>query len=282
MKRNIDLLDVPPEQLKNFEKEASFLINEMIPGDKHHLQNSKNEFAFRALVFSCVGVAGDATLGLSSIDDGRKHAELGVATGLDYFSGEWTKDVTATKNDALCILKEPSNTELLWWDVFPQALLMAFLLENDHAITALCNWVECWMERGFDPASPYDPSIVKIYISVASAFRTTPLETLAAMEEDLAKIRAKHPRLLFKAWSAARSGDATAFEKHFSESLKQFEKLAPPPQNSTDLLALNESLVLAAACKLGMATPQLEPKLLARLITRESLVADKPARKSKR
>jgi len=117
---------------------------------------------------------------------------------------------------------------------------------------------------------PVDPGWGRIYVSVAASFRSKPLEGQAEMEEAIRSSRKRAPKLLFKAWEAARVGDQAEFEKHLRDSVLLHEKSTEIICND-DLIAIPQSVVLAAARRLGRSLPSFEPRVMARLLTSESV-----------
>lgn len=170
-----------------------------------------------------------------------------------------------------CMQKERANRHLVWYEFFVSAFLVALLAEDESTLESVADYPESW----FTPESmaiPIDPSLGHIYISVAAAFRSEPLDGQAEMENSIRKNRKQAPKLLFSAWEAARIGNQSQFEERLRSSVLLFEKQLPLVLCSEDeLIAFPQSTILAAARRLGMQLPNFEPRIMARLLTSESV-----------
>ena len=185
----------------------------------------------------------------------------------EFYTSPWYKDDPV---ESETMRKEKGNRKFGWYKVFTDTFIMALLAEEKEIITFLADYTESW----FVPESlamPVDPAWGWIYISVAASFRTKPLDGQAEMEELIRKSRKPAPKLLFKAWEAAREHNQLDFEKHLRDSVLMHEKKLPEELCNDDLIAFPQSVVLAAARRLGLSLPIFEPRVMARLLTSESV-----------
>ena len=185
----------------------------------------------------------------------------------EYFGTEWYKD---DPEESEVMEKSPDNQDLPWFQMLTMGLLMSAFTDDQKTLETLGNWVECWLMPEFaDP--PTDPLLGKTFVSIAAAFRSTPLDGLDEMEAAIRKSRKKQPKLLFQTWDAARNHDQSAFEDALLQLVLHFEKTMREPMNPEDALAFYPAVILAVARHFGMQLPDYEPRILARLVCHESL-----------
>jgi hypothetical protein len=201
------------------------------------------------------------------------HSLVSQATELSrqYFADSWCE---LHESDQKALSKRSESNELVWFEPLRLGLLMALLANQLQVTTTLADWTESWMvpER---VAIPFDPLLGKFYLVMVSDFRSSPLDGRAEIERSLVKSRKKGPKLLFNAWQAVRAGDQVAFESAFLASLEHFEEMFTPTLVAYEYIALDQSILLAAARHRGCQLPTLTRRQQARLLTHESL--DLPA-----
>jgi len=198
--------------------------------------------------------------------------EQGAELSQQYFADPWSK---SHEYDQKALCKQRNNKELVWFEPFRLGFLMSLLANRLDVATTLADWTESWMVP--EPvAIPFDPLLGKFYLALASDFRRSQLEDRAEMEQAIAKSRKKEPKLLYATWQAVRDADQAAFEAAFQASLEHFEKTFTPTVVAYEYIALNQSILLAAARHRGRALPALTRRQQARLLTHESLNLSAP------
>lgn len=175
------------------------------------------------------------------------------------------------------VRKDPDNERFSgeWFQIFPKALWLALMIDDDESIEIIADWVESWFTIGWMP-TPVDTAMGQLLISVAATFRSTPLVGQVEMESVILVCRKKAPKVLFEAWNAARNGNQNEFEKQLEKSVKDFRNKQKEEANPLYALAMFQSIVLAGARKLGRSLPDYSPEIWASLPTSESVGLSPP------
>lgn len=200
--------------------------------------------------------------------------EKGFDVVVDYFCGDWWKDVESIVEQ----FNKPINERyLLWIQPFSQGLLIGLLTERWDDIAKVCSWVEADLPPEYT-GGDFEDELVHVYRSIAAGLRPEPMPGLEEVEAQILKCRKQRPKLLFQAWQAAREGDQKAFEEAFLKALKHFEENFDPENSDPgdycvpfNWIAPHHSVLAMAAMCLGMKLPPLSPKQDAWIITRQSL-----------
>lgn len=237
----------------------------------HYPQGLDPQFLRQCDVGQSVMLAVMRHLGYRTPPDIEKYLTDGFEVALDYFYGEWWKNRTDLAFDfRIMIDKTHPDRDLIWFKTFSAGLLLGLLAERWSDIAKLCSWVEADLKPEYLGGEVED-QLVHVYLSVAASLRAEPMPGLAELEAGIKKCRTKRPRLLFKAWEAARGGDQPAFDKAFRESLEHFDSTYFRASTVVEWIAQHQSVVWLAAKRLGLKFPPLPERLAAMIITRESL-----------
>ncbi|HUE72721.1 MAG TPA: hypothetical protein VMP01_17680, partial [Pirellulaceae bacterium] len=103
----------------------------------------------------------------------------GFDVALDYFVGDWWKNVADPRFDYRDKLdKAHPNRDLIWFQVFAPGLLLGLLTERWSDVAKLCSWVESDLQPEYLGGEVED-QLVHIYLSVAASLRTNPMPGLA-------------------------------------------------------------------------------------------------------
>jgi len=215
-----------------------------------------------------------AHLGYPCSFDTRRVLNLGVDLIVHFIRGEWVK---ARPELAPTIDKRPDNPELEWFDAYRQGFLVALLSDRNAELRELADWPESWMETDpcLLPGLRVDPLYGKLYLAVAHEFRNTPFSDIEELRSKLRMTQKKELQLLHGAWEAVLARDQAAFEQGMVEAVLEWERAydgnCAHPKNC---IAEDASMILAAGRRLGMQMPEFEPRIAARLLTRESIRLD--------
>ena len=194
----------------------------------------------------------------------------GFDVALDYFFGEWWLN----DEERPLVDKRHPDRNLYWFKAFSYGLFLGLLTERWSDVAKLCSWIEADLRPEYIGDDLEDQGC-QVYISMAASLRPEPMAGLAEVEANIQKCRTKRPRLLFKAWQAARSGNQLAFNKAMTASLEHFiANRHACGTGMTDWIAHHQSVVCLAAKRLGLQLPPLPEKLAALIVTRESLGFD--------
>ena len=200
----------------------------------------------------------------------ERRVSEGFDVALDYFFGDWWYD---DKYRQMLDKRHPDRN-LYWFKAFSCGLFLGLLTERWPDVAKLCSWIEADLKPEY-LGDELEVQGCQVYVSMAASLRPEPMEGLADVEANIQKCRTKRPRLLFKAWQAARSGDQLAFNKATTESLEHFiANRRAHGTGMTDWIAHHQSVVCLAARRLGLQLPPLPEKLAALIVTRESLGFD--------
>jgi hypothetical protein len=212
-----------------------------------------------------------AHLGYAVPFDSQRILDLGVDLSLSFIRGEWVK---AHPNRAVEIDKRPDNLKMEWFDTWRMGFLLALLSDRAADLRELADWPEPWMETDRPLLIGYrvHPLYANLYLVIANEFRTTPLPNLEELRTLLRQARRKDPKVLHWAWEAVLARDQAAFQQGIIAAVREWDRtfngyVAHPRY----CLAQDACTVLAAGRRLGMEPPELEPKIAARLLTRESI-----------
>jgi hypothetical protein len=245
-----------------------FIVEHSLPQDRENLNSEKTEWNFRSLQLCYLDILIYNHLGDPTVIPIEDVATEALNLIRQYYSADWS---TLEQVEFIRMHKVGGNHQFKWYKILSNALLIALLAEDAAVIQLVADYTESW----FVPeamARPIDPSLGHLYISVAAAFRSKPLYGQAEMEESIRKNRKKAPKVLFSAWEAARSGNQALFEEHLRSSVILFEKQLPEDLcNEDELIAFPHSTILAAARRIGIQLPKFEPRIMARLLTSESV-----------
>jgi len=209
-----------------------------------------------------------AHLGYPCPFDTRQVLDMGVALSIHFIRGRWVK---AHPDLARTIDKRPDNPELEWFDAYRQGLLVILLSDRDAELGELADWPESWIETDRSVCR-VDPLYAKLYLLVANPLRTEPFPNVEELRSMFRGTRKKELKLLYGTWEAVLARDQAAFAQGIVASVLQWERsydgYCAHPKNC---IAEDGSTILAAGRRLGMQMPQLEPRVAARLLTRESI-----------
>ena len=243
------------------------ILQETLPDMQQVFERSKTQFVFELLNHCYLEMLYCHHFGEPLLVDHRDITSASRELVLQFYKSPWYQgDPVETDR----MRKIEGNRRFRWYKVFTDAFIIALLADDKDTITMLSDYTESWFEPE-SLAMPVDPGWGRIYISVAAAFRSKPLDGQAEMEELIRKSRKPAPKLLFKAWEAARDHKQSDFEKHLRDSVLMHEKKLPEQMCNDDLIAFPQSVILAAARRLGLSLPCFEPRIMARLLTSESV-----------
>ncbi len=182
-------------------------------------------------------------------------------------------------DDGPGMTKVQGNEKFAWYKMFSMSFWLCLTHDKHDLITQLADWTESWFEREWYPL-PVDPLWAKTFLSIASDFRTKPLEGRDEMEEAIRKSLKKGPKLLLAAWNAARGGDQQKFEKALLESTKHsISTLYAEKLHIYDYILFGQSTLLAAARRLGLKVPDFGADIMAHIPTSESMGLPEPSAK---
>jgi hypothetical protein len=197
----------------------------------------------------------------------KEFLNRGVAVAVHYFCDDWWKgDKDATR----AMDKSRNRRDLNWFEAFSRGLLLGLLSERWQDVARVCSWVEADLRPEY-MGDEIEDELVHVYRSVAAGLRPEPMPGLEKCEAKILKCRLQRPRLLFQAWDAARRKDQAAFNVSLVKSLEHFDANPGFRPIAENWIATHQSVVALAARRLGLALPELPPKLEAVLLTRESL-----------
>ena len=229
------------------------------PRDKR--QQSRREDDLHSLYF----MLALRHFGAPATSDTGKLVALGAKLVNEYFTTPWHEK---HDYDRELMAKNRENKELAWFNCARYGLLHSFLAKREDVVSVIAKWVEPWMV----PEDPgVDPAFASLYVSFLSDFRSTKSANLNDVESSLAKSRKKSPKLLHAAWLAVRKKDQAAFAAALQQAIDDFDKLAEPPLSPADAIALDATVILAAARHLCLQKPNLTEKQQARIVTPETL-----------
>lgn len=200
--------------------------------------------------------------------------ERGFDVAVDYFCGDWWND----DEDAQEFLDKTTHRDNLEWVTeFTHSLLLGLLSERWDDVSRICSWVEADLVPEY-MGGFFEPELVHVYRSIAAGLRSSPMPGLDMVERQILNCRLERPKVLFRAWQAARARDQSQFEKAFVDAVAHFGRYFDPEHSERcdyaapfDWIAPHHSVVAMAAVRLGMRLPQLTPKQEAWIMTRESL-----------
>lgn len=213
-------------------------------------------------VFTSLSLAVLQHLGFSTPAWLPERINEGFNAALDYFFGTWHRHLDP---------RDYGPNEK-WFQTFSRGLFLGLLTERWEDVAKLCSFA-----RSDLPAEYLGDEIewegTLVYLSIAADLRPEPLDGLEDVEAKINKCKRKRPRLLFKAWEAARARDQAAFNKAIKESLKHFDGsyFAPRLHSMIDWIAEHQTVIVLAAMRLGLKFPDLPERLAAMIVTRESL-----------
>lgn len=263
---NFELLS-PPAPLALVGRQE-FIAQRSLPKDYNYMSEKKTVFRFTCLQSCFLDMLLFHHLGAPPLIQHAEIADQALTVIREYYTTDWFRNDIDEYN---CMKKEKGNRHFEWYRFLTGAVLLGLLAEDAEVIELVADYPESW----FVPetmARPIDSSLGHLYISVVAAFRSKPLDGQAEMEESIRKNRKKAPKVLFSAWEAARSGNQALFEEHLRSSVILFEKQLPEDLcNEDELIAFPHSTILAAARRIGMQLPKFEPRIMARLLTSESV-----------
>lgn len=174
--------------------------------------------------------------------------------------------------------KNPSSHDfsMEWKTIFERSFWLALMTDDEECLRMLADWVESWFKVGVTVNEPDETLVGQILISVAAAFRTSPLEGKEEMESQILKSRKRSHKTVFQAWDAARKKDQKGFESALLKSVEDFRKRQDEEVILLEILPVPQAIVLAAARKLGMQLPDYPPEIAAYLPTPESVGMSPP------
>lgn len=263
---NFELLS-PPAPLALVGKQE-FIAKRSLPKDYSYIAEKRTVFRFTCLQSCFLDMLMFHHLGDPPLMTHSEITDRSLKVIREYYTSEWfTDDIDEYES----MRKEKENRHFEWYSFFSSALLLSLLMKDVEVVQLVADYPESWFVPE-STAMPIDPVMGHLYISVATAFRSKPLEGHADMEALIAKSRKRIPKLLIAAWDAARNGIQSQFEDSLLASVQLFEKQLPEELISEDeLIAFPHSTILAAARLLGMRLPDFEPRIMARLLTTESV-----------
>jgi hypothetical protein len=208
-------------------------------------------------------------LGFGPIEELGPRLHRGADCAVEYFLGDWWQGDEA---DSKALDKSRPDRELAWFGALPNGLLLCGLTGRWDDAARICAWFDTsiQMEYRFELN---DYEYQWIYLCIVSHLRSEPLEgldvegTLQALRE----CRPKRPRLLGTLWEAVLQRDQAAFNRALRESLRHFLKTPETAPNPNFWVARDESLMWLIAEKEGLGFPDLEEKMEAVVVRRETV-----------
>lgn len=207
-------------------------------------------------------------LGYGPIERLESRLQTGVDLALEYFFGDWW---VGDDDDSIALDKSRPDRELRWLGVLPYGLLLAGLTQRWADVEKLSSWVDSsiQLEHRFELN---DYEYQWLYLCIASELRPDPLDGIDETLNALRECRPKHPRNLCAAWEAAISSDQKAFDKAFKASVRSFLRThAEDVPNVNFWVGLPESLIWIVAERNGLEFPELDDKLDAAIVRRETI-----------
>lgn len=201
--------------------------------------------------------------------------QRGAEVVTDLFFGSWTES-----DDQYSGLAEAEiRRKIGWFNPLQKGLLLAALADRWDVVVRLMEWLDVDLQPEF--LGDLEPEVGRLYIVMASDFRTKPIDGIEAVIEEVRQSRGKRPKLLLAIWESIIQRSQADFNRAMKESLTHFAKKKYDPQSAdfTETIAIHQSFMAMVARHRGMEHPELPPKLDARLIRRETI--ELPASTSK-
>ena len=164
--------------------------------------------------------------------------------------------------------------EVDWFGPFSEGLALCLLLRRWADVEKLCDWVwEDLIPEYSGMGGGLEDELALMYLIVANSLRRTEMPRIGEVIEKVRKCRRKRPRLLLEAWECELAGDDQCFQEAITKSIEHHQtiKIEPRSQKIAERLAMPQTVICHAACRLGMRMPEIPEPLADYLITRDSL-----------
>ncbi len=195
----------------------------------------------------------------------EKYLKEGLKISLDYFFGDY---IEQDENSRFRMLKEPSNENISWFEVYRDGLFLSLLANDSDAEQKLVGYIEPWLP--FDESSylvsVYDNGYHKL---LAEYLKEGDIVT-TALAGEVENCKKKRPKLLMGCLNAIRNKDAKAFASSLKSFLDYFIK-SELGEKITTYFSIEGSILWHVAQRAGIEPTGLTDKQMALIMTRKSL-----------
>ena len=228
-------------------------------------------------VYYCLEILSANHLQLPGTHSPEQWLERGIDCARHHFLDEW--EIDGDPRHCLVWEKREKPRELQWYKAFSRGLILLLLSdERGERFDEFCCWP--WAELEPEYAGMGDDLEVEIaymFIIIAAAFRSEPMEGFDELLDKMQKCRLRRPKLLLKSWEAVLAKDQKAFDQAMAKSIQHCIKSKNKDPRSAmmeERLAFPQTAICLAAQRLGLSFPDLPRELANYIMTRESIGLD--------